>query len=58
MSGGAVLKSREPRDIADALAKAIAFEGKTNGRQRIEELQLTNAQVARRIVEIYEDVGW
>ena len=44
-------------EMVALLQQALAFEGRTNGRQRIEELQLTNEQVARRIVEIYEDVG-
>ena len=56
VEGGYVVSSRDPKEIALALQRALAFEGRTNGRQRIEELQLTNEQVARRIVEIYEDV--
>lgn len=40
--------------MVEQLQRALAFEGRTNGRQRIEELQLTNEQVAKRIVEIYE----
>jgi glycosyltransferase involved in cell wall biosynthesis len=56
VEGGHVVPSREPKEIALALQRALAFEGRTNGRQRIEELQLTNEQVARRIVEIYESV--
>lgn len=43
-------------EMVALLQQALAFEGRTNGRQRIEELGLTNEQVARRIVEIYEDV--
>lgn len=43
-------------EMVELLHQALAFNGRTNGRQRIEELQLTNEQVARRIVEIYEDV--
>ena len=45
-------------EMVALLQRALAFEGRTNGRQRIEELQLTNEQVARRIVEIYEGVRW
>jgi glycosyltransferase involved in cell wall biosynthesis len=56
VEGGHVVPSREPKEIVLALQRALAFNGRTNGRQRIEELQLTNEQVARRIVEIYEDV--
>ena len=43
-------------EMVELLQQALAFEGRTNGRQRIEELQLTNEQVAKRIVEIYEGV--
>ena len=43
-------------EMVELLRRALAFEGRTNGRQRIEELQLTNEQVAKRIVEIYEGV--
>lgn len=41
-------------EMVELLRRALAFEARTNGRQRIEELGLTNEQVARRIVEIYE----
>lgn len=51
-----VVPSREPKDIAEALKKAIAFEGKTNGREHILSAGLTNEQVAKRIIEIYEDI--
>ena len=39
--------------LADALKKALAFEGKTNGRERIVAEGLTNEQVAKKIIEIY-----
>lgn len=56
VSGCFVLKSREPRDIAEALKKAIAFEGKTNGREKILEYGLTNELVAKKIIKIYGDI--
>ncbi len=43
-------------EMVELLKEALAFEGRTNGRMRIEELQLTNEQVAKRIVEIYEKI--
>ena len=43
-------------EMMELLKEALAFEGRTNGRKRIEELQLTNEQVAKRIVEIYEKI--
>lgn len=44
------------REMVDLLNDALMFEGRTHGRERIEALQLTNEQVAKRIVKIYEDV--
>ena len=54
VEGCYVVPSREPKDIAQALLKAIAFEGKTNGREKIIEMGLSNELVAKRLVEIYE----
>lgn len=56
VSGCYVVPSREPKDIASALEKAIAFEGKTNGREKILEYGLTNQQVAEKIIEIYKQI--
>lgn len=56
VEGCYVVPSREPKDIAEALKEAIAFEGKTNGREHILSAGLTNEQVAKRIIEIYEDI--
>ena len=57
VEGCYVVPSRDPRNIAQALLQAIAFEGKTNGREKIIEMGLSNEQVAKRLVEIYESVG-
>ena len=43
-------------DMVALLKEALAFEGRTHGRQRIEALQLTNEAVAKRIVKIYESI--
>lgn len=43
-------------EMVELLKEALAFEGRTNGRERILELELSNEQVAKRIVEIYEKV--
>ena len=56
VEGCYVVPSREPKDIAEALLKAIAFEGKTNGRDRILEMGLSNEQVAERLIEIYKSI--
>ena len=56
VEGCYVVPSREPKDITEALEKAIAFDGKTNGREHVLAAGLTNKQVAKRIIEIYEDI--
>ena len=43
-------------EMTELLRQALAFGGRTNGRERILALGLSNEQVAKRIVEIYEDV--
>ena len=43
-------------EMVELLKEALAFEGRTNGRKRIEELQLTNEQVAKRIIKIYKQI--
>ena len=54
VEGCYVVSSREPAAIAEALQQALAFSGKTNGRQRIIEMGLNNEQVAERLMAIYE----
>ena len=56
VEGCYVLSSRDPKEIAEALKKAIAFEGKMKGRERIIADGLTNELVAKRIIEIYKDI--
>lgn len=56
VEGCYVVMSREPKDIAAALEKAIAFEGKTNGREKILEYGLTNDLVAKQLMKIYEQI--
>ena len=45
-----------PKDVAEQVEKALAFNGRTKGRERIIELGLTNDLVAKKLVEIYEEV--
>ncbi|MBR2451483.1 MAG: glycosyltransferase [Paludibacteraceae bacterium] len=54
VEGCYVACTREPNEIAKALQKALTFEGKTNGREKIIEMGLSNEQVAQRLVAIYE----
>ena len=56
VKGSYIVNNREPKDIATALEKAIAFDGKTNGREKILEYGLTNELVAKQILGIYEDI--
>lgn len=56
VEGCYIVPTREPKDIAEALQKAITFEGKTNGRERILEMGLSNEQVAERLMAIYESI--
>ena len=56
VEGCYVISSREPKDLAEALKKVLKFDGRTHGRERIIEQGLTNEQVARRIIEIYEGI--
>lgn len=44
------------REMMELINDAMMFEGRTKGRERIEALQLTNTQVAKRISDIYESV--
>ena len=56
VEGCYVIPTREPKDIAEALQKALAYNGRTNGRERIIEMGLSNEQVAKRLESIYENV--
>lgn len=56
VEGCYVVPTREPKEIAEALKEAIAFEGKTNGREKIIEYALTNDLVAQQLMKIYEQV--
>ena len=43
-------------EMVELLKDALMFEGRTKGRERILELGLSNEQVARRVVRIYEGI--
>ena len=58
VEGCYVVRTREPKYIADALLQAIAFDGRTNGRQRILEMGLSNEQVAEQLVALYERLNY
>lgn len=56
LAGCYVAETRDPKELAQLLQKALAFEGKTKGRERIVADGLENGQVAKRLVGIYEKV--
>lgn len=56
VDGCYVVASREPNGIAAALEKAIAFEGKTDGREKIIENGLSSEMVAQKIIDIYKSI--
>lgn len=51
-----VAKTRESNELADLLRKAMLFEGKTKGREKIVADGLGNRQVAQRLLTIYNRV--
>lgn len=53
---GCYITDKNPQNIASALKKAISFEGKTKGRDRILKLGLTNEQVAEKLIKIYKQI--
>lgn len=56
IEGCFVDETREPKEIADLLKKAIAFESKTNGRDKIIADGLDNRLLAKRLMEIYKRI--
>lgn len=55
MEGGYVVSTRNPHDIAKALEHAIHF-GRTKGREKLLADGLDNAQVAKKLIEIYTEI--
>lgn len=53
---GHYICSFEPEDVAKKIKLALDFNGRTDGRKRIIELGLTNEQVAKKIISIYNKV--
>ena len=56
IEGCYVANTREPQELADLLRKAMSFEGRTKGHDRIVADGLDNQQVAKQLIEIYERV--
>ena len=56
VDGCNVAKTRDAQELAGLLAKAMAFGGKTTGRERIIVDGLDNSQVASELLKIYEKI--
>ena len=56
VEGCYVAKTRESNELADLLRKALLFEGKTKGREKIVADGLDNRQVAEKLLTIYNHV--
>lgn len=53
VKGCFVANSNNPEELADLLRKALAFVGRTNGRDKILADGLDNQQVSRQLIKIY-----
>lgn len=57
VEGCFVSETRIPQDLAVLLKKALAFQGKTRGREKLLADGLDNESVARRLMVIYKNVA-
>ena len=57
VEGCFVSETRNPQDLASLLQKACAFQGKTQGREKLVADGLDNEAIARRLLLIYENVA-
>ncbi len=56
VGGCYVTDSRHPQDLAELLQKAMSYEGKTRGRDKVIDDKLDNESVARKLIDIYNKV--
>lgn len=56
VSGSYMAWEKTPDCVAEAVKKAIVFNGRTNGREKIQQLHLTVEEVAQQIIEIYKSL--
>lgn len=56
LDGCYVAETREPQELSELLKKALSFEGKTRGRERILVEGFDNRQVAQRLMNVYAQV--
>ena len=56
VEGCYVANTREPEELANLLRRALSFEGRTKGHDKIVADGIDNRQVAKQLIEIYERV--
>lgn len=56
VEGCYVAKTRDPKELAELLQKAMAFEGKTKGREKLLADGLDNGFVARKLIEVCDRI--
>lgn len=56
VAGCYVAKTREPKEIAALVERALQFKGKTEGRQKIINDGLSQEQVAKQLITLYNKV--
>lgn len=53
---GCYITSYKPKDVAEAILKALRFGKRTTGRERIKQLELDSESVAQKIISFYNKV--
>lgn len=56
LEGCYIAQSRDPKELADLLRKALAYGKRTEGRKRIIESGLTNEDISAKLLEIYKSI--
>ena len=57
VGGCYIARTHEPQELASLLKNALTFNKRTLGRERIISHGLTNEQIAKKLIEIYQDVA-
>jgi len=53
---GCFITTNDPKDVADKIKKALNFRGKTKGREKLISLGLDSEHIAKKIIQVYEEV--
>ncbi|HOU69690.1 MAG TPA: glycosyltransferase family 4 protein, partial [Paludibacteraceae bacterium] len=54
---GCYIAERDPAAIAQKLRMAFDFNGRTEGRRKIDEMGLDNNEIAKNLIQIYQNVS-